>query len=58
MEGAKTTAPIRPHRLAPDQRPLQTLIALPVAILDRLLTTGRRAVEGGVAELRKRASRA
>ena len=56
MEAAKATAPTRPHPLTPDQPPLQTLIAMPVAVLDRLVTTGRKAVEDGIAELRKRAS--
>jgi hemerythrin superfamily protein len=45
MEEAKATAPTRPHPMAPDQPPLQTLIAMPVAVLDKLITTGRKAVE-------------
>lgn len=56
MEEAKKTAPTRPHPLTPDQPPLQTLIAMPVAVLDRLVTTGRKAVEDVVAEIRKRAA--
>ena len=56
MEEAKKTAPTRPHPMAPDQPPLQTLIAMPVAVLDRLVTTGRKAVEDVVAEIRKRAA--
>ena len=45
LEQAKATAPTRPHPFTPDQPPLQTLIAMPVAVLDRLITTGRKAVE-------------
>jgi hemerythrin superfamily protein len=56
MEAAKATAPTRPHPMTPDQPPLQTLIAGPVAVLDRFITTGRKAVEDGLAELKKRAS--
>ena len=29
----------------PDQPPLQTLISMPVAVLDHLITTGRKAVD-------------
>jgi hemerythrin superfamily protein len=45
LEQAKATAPTRPRPFTPDQPPLQTLIAMPVAVLDRLITTGRKAVE-------------
>lgn len=41
---AKEVAPTRPHPFAPDQPPGNILIGLPVAILDRLVTTGRQAV--------------
>ena len=44
MEKAKKTAPIRPHPMTPDQPQLHTLIALPVAVLDKLLVTGRKTV--------------
>jgi hemerythrin-like domain-containing protein len=56
MEKAKATAPTRPHPMTPDQPPLQTLISMPVAVLDRMITTGRKAVEDGLAELKKRTS--
>lgn len=56
MEAAKATAPTRPHPMTPDQPPLQTLIAMPVAVLDKVITTGRKAVEDGLKELKKRAS--
>lgn len=45
MEAAQKTAPTRPHPMTPDQPPLQTLIAMPIAVLDKLITTGRKAVE-------------
>jgi hemerythrin superfamily protein len=35
MERAKATAPTRPHPLAPDQPPLNVLLGLPVAVMDR-----------------------
>jgi len=41
---AKEAAPTRPHPFAPDTPPLNIIIGLPVAILDRVLTTGKRAV--------------
>lgn len=41
---AKEAAPTRPHPFAPDQPPGNIIIGLPVAILDRLVTTGRQAV--------------
>lgn len=41
---AKAAAPTRPHPFAPDTPPGNILIGLPVAILDRLITTGKRAV--------------
>jgi hemerythrin superfamily protein len=56
MEEAKATAPTRPHPFTPDQPPLQTLIAGPVSVLDRFITTGRKAVEDGLTQLKKRAS--
>ena len=56
MEKAKATAPTRPHPFTPDQPPLQTLISMPVAVLDRMITTGRKAFEDGLAELKTRAS--
>jgi len=45
LEEAKKTAPTRPHPFTPDQPPLQTLISMPVAVLDHLITTGRKAVD-------------
>jgi hemerythrin superfamily protein len=56
MEKAKATAPTRPHPFTPDQPPLQTLISMPVAVLDKMITTGRKAIEDGLSELKKRAS--
>ena len=37
-------------------RKRQTLISMPVAVLDRMITTGRKAIEDGLSELKKRAS--
>lgn len=44
MEQAKKTAPTRPHPLAPDQPPANVLLGLPVAMLDRAVTTGKELV--------------
>jgi len=44
MEEAKKTAPTRPHPLAPDQPPLQALMALPLGIVDRFVTEIRKRV--------------
>lgn len=44
LQQAKETAPTRPHPFAPDTPPGNILIGLPVAILDRVITTGKRAV--------------
>ncbi|HVF75834.1 MAG TPA: hemerythrin domain-containing protein [Acidimicrobiales bacterium] len=41
---AKEAAPTRPHPFAPDTPPLNIIVGLPVAILDRVITTGKRAV--------------
>jgi hemerythrin superfamily protein len=42
---AKTTAPTRPHPFQPDQPPLNVVLGLPVAILDRVVTVGREAFD-------------
>ena len=42
MQQLKQTAPTRPHPFQPDTPPLNILIGLPVAVLDRVLTTGKR----------------
>lgn len=44
LEAAKAAAPTRPHPLVPDTPPLNVLIGVPVAVLDRVITTGREAV--------------
>lgn len=44
LEDAKATAPTRPHPRVPDSPPLNVLLGVPVALLDRVLTTGREAV--------------
>lgn len=44
LEKAKEGAPTRPHPFQPDEPPLNVLLGAPVAILDRVLKTGREAV--------------
>lgn len=44
METAKATAPTRPHPLTPDVPPLNVLIGMPVAIIDRAMQTGKDVV--------------
>lgn len=46
LEKAKVGAPPRPHPFQPDEPPLNVLLGAPVAILDRVLKTGREAVTG------------
>ena len=41
---AKESAPTRPHPFQPDTPPANIILGLPVAILDRVITTGKRAV--------------
>jgi hypothetical protein len=42
---AKETAPTRPHPRTPDEPPLNVLVGMPVAVLDKAFTTGKRTVE-------------
>lgn len=44
MAQVKVTAPTRPHPFQPDTPPANILLGLPVAVLDRVLTTGRQAM--------------
>ena len=44
MEAAKRTAPTRPHPHQPDTPPLNIVLGVPVAILDRAMTAGRKAL--------------
>lgn len=44
-EKVRAKGPTRPHPLSPDQPPLNVLLALPVAVLDRVVTPVRRTVE-------------
>lgn len=41
MEELRKIAPTRPHPLSPDMPPLNFLVGLPVAVADRLYTTGK-----------------
>jgi hemerythrin superfamily protein len=58
MDEAKKTAPTRPHPLTPDQPPLQTLIAMPVAVLDRIITEGRKTVMDVLEQVANRGKKA
>jgi len=44
-ESLRHAGPSRPHPHAPDQPPLNVLIGVPVAVLDRVVTTARQVVE-------------
>lgn len=44
-ESIRAAGPTRPHPLAPDQPPLNVILGLPVAVLDRVVTTARQVVE-------------
>ncbi|MBA2626151.1 MAG: hemerythrin domain-containing protein [Acidimicrobiia bacterium] len=41
MQAARTTVPSRPHPLAPPTPPINRLLGLPVAVLDRAVNTGK-----------------
>ena len=45
LEKAKLAAPTRPHPRQPDQPPLNVILGLPMAVLDRFITTGKDAVD-------------
>jgi hemerythrin superfamily protein len=44
IEELRPSVPTRPHPFSPDQPPFNTLIGLPVAILDRAVTTGKETI--------------
>jgi len=44
-EQLREAGPTRPHPHAPDQPPLNVLLGVPVAVLDRVVTTARQVVE-------------
>ena len=44
-EQLRKAGPTRPHPFAPDTPPFNVLIGLPVAVLDRVVTTARQVVE-------------
>lgn len=48
LERLKATAPTRPHPRVPDTPPLNVLVGLPAAIVDRAVTIGREAVARAV----------
>jgi hemerythrin-like domain-containing protein len=44
-EQLRDHGPTRPHPLSPDHPPLNVLIGLPVAVMDRAITTARHVIE-------------
>jgi hemerythrin-like domain-containing protein len=44
-EQLRQAGPSRPHPFAPDQPPLNVLLGVPVAVLDRVVTTARHVVD-------------
>lgn len=44
-EQLRRSGPTRPHPFAPDQPPFNVLLGVPVAVLDRVVTTTRQVVE-------------
>ena len=44
MEQAKATAPTRPHPRTPDEPPLNVLVGVPAAVLDKALNAGKHVV--------------
>jgi hemerythrin superfamily protein len=45
LQSARQAAPVRPHPRTPDTPPLNVILGVPAAIVDRALRTGRQAVE-------------
>jgi hemerythrin superfamily protein len=46
LERARATAPKRPHPMAPDRPPANALVSIPMAVVDRIVTTGKDVVRG------------
>jgi hemerythrin-like domain-containing protein len=46
LEEARATAPTRPHPFQPDTPPLNAILSVPVAVVDRAITTGKELVAG------------
>ena len=44
-EQLRRSGPTRPHPFSPDQPPLNVLLGVPVAVLDRMVTTARQVLE-------------
>lgn len=44
-EGIRKAGPTRPHPLSPDTPPLNVIIGVPVAVIDRVVTTARQVLE-------------
>lgn len=47
-ERLREAGPTRPHPLSPDQPPFNVLIGVPMAVLDRTVTTARKVIERAV----------
>ena len=47
-EQLRKAGPTRPHPFAPDTPPLNVLVGLPVAVLDRVVTSARQVVERNI----------
>jgi hemerythrin superfamily protein len=54
MESFKDTAPTRAHPFQPDTPPLNFLIGVPMAVLDRCINTGKRAIVSAAKALNRR----
>ena len=48
MEKAKATVPSRPHPLAPPVPPFNSLLGVPVAVLDKVVNAGKDVVQGAL----------
>ncbi len=48
LEHLERTAPTRPHPRIPDTPPLNLLVGLPAAVIDRAVTIGKVAVNRSV----------
>ncbi|MBA3303671.1 MAG: hemerythrin domain-containing protein [Acidimicrobiia bacterium] len=48
MEKAKATVPSRPHPLAPPVPPFNSILGLPVAVLDKVVNAGKGVVQGAL----------
>ncbi len=54
MQNAKETAPTRGHPFQPDTPPLNLLVGLPIAVVDRCITAGKKVVLSAAKALDRR----